>query len=149
MLPRKLACSLLLALLAAAAPLDAWQSAAVSAMSGRTGAGFSLDEILSIQGFFREKGAANRPVMESMDRQISPAARQTLKVGATLHGELRRTALPLPSALESSLPPPPAGMRRRCAGLNILLLDRADRVSDLLKISFDSAKTAAPKATKK
>lgn len=146
---RRHACVLLLAALTAAASLAAIQSPVGSMAPGSAGNTFSLDEILTIQGFFRGKGAANRPIMESAERQIGPAARQTLKVGAILHGDLRRTALPLPAALESALSPIPPGVRRLCAGQNILLVDRNFRVSDLLQITFDNPKAAPAKSGKK
>jgi hypothetical protein len=120
-----------------------------STMGGQQGAKFSVEEVLTIQSFFRGPGAANRPPLEALERQLAPSSKQMLKPGGTLTKDLKRKCFSLPSALENALPSTRGGGRRVVLGKRVLMVDRNDSITDLMEISFEPEKPPSPKTAKK
>jgi|YelNatPaOPRAMG01_1025707.scaffolds.fasta_scaffold19091_3 hypothetical protein len=85
-----------------------------------------------IANYFREYPSQLPPGLAKRGGNLPPGLEKQLREGGTLPPGLQKRLSPCPVALERQLPPLPSGYSRKMLGTEMLILDSANVIRDIM-----------------
>ncbi|MBI5281412.1 MAG: hypothetical protein HY858_06990 [Candidatus Solibacter usitatus] len=104
---------------------------------------FVSDDLVALRGFFANLPPQVLAAIQAMESNLPPSSAQSIGIGGRLTSSLTKHYRLLPSGLEKSLSPLPAGYRRALIGGRVVILDARNVVRDMYFVPLP--RQAAPK----
>ena len=113
------------------------------------GRAFGKDQEKTVRDWFaKQENQATLPPGLAKREELPPGMQKHIERDGTLPPELRGRTQPLPEALASQLPPPPAGVTRGVIGDRVVLVEESTgKVLDVIKDALPGAKKQSEKKT--